>query len=176
VTPGRGRNRIILQNPLVYNIRGSRYFPPRFPLGLRTVAFRLTILSPSLEGSYGPEYNPPRPLPCLLLKPTSAHHANCPIGSTCRPTRASVLSGHIDSVTVAAIICHAPQQKLLRVTLPGLPFTARPTVSSRSYRPYSRSHAPYDCFSAPTNQSVCPILLLLRQPAMPVRQSPAMPV
>jgi hypothetical protein len=109
------RNRIILQNHRAYNTRRSRYLPPRFPLGLRTVALRLTILSPSSEGSYGPEYNPLRPLSCLLLKPISAHYAYCPIGSTCRPTRASVLSGHIDSVTVTAIICHAPQQEALHV-------------------------------------------------------------
>ena len=32
-----------------------------------------------------------------------------------RPTCASVLSGHIDSVTVAAIICHAPGFEALRV-------------------------------------------------------------
>src|ERR1700722_20161908 len=74
--------------------------------------------------------------------------------------------------TVAAIICHALQQKLLRVTLPGLPFTARPTVSRRSYRLYSRTHAPYDCFSAPTNQSVFPILPPALLPAVPVLRMP----
>jgi hypothetical protein len=95
------RNRIILQNPRAYNTRRSCYLPPRFPLGLRTVALRLTILSSSSEGSYRPEYNPPRPLPCLLLKPTSAHYAYCPIGSTCRLTHTSVLSGHIDSIIQA---------------------------------------------------------------------------
>jgi len=62
--------------------------------------------------------------------------------------------------------------RLFRVTLPGLPFTARPTVSCRSYDPYSRSHAPYDRFSAPTNQSVQSILPPARMPAMPVLKMP----
>ena len=133
-------------------------------------------MSPSSEGSYGPEYNPLRPLPCLLLKPISAHHAYCPIGSAYRPTRASVLSGHIDSVTVATIICHAPQQKLLRVTLPGLPFTARPTVSGRSYRPYSHSHAPYVCFSLLLTKVQNPFSLLPFYLLCPSSKYPALPV
>jgi hypothetical protein len=80
------------------------YLPLYFPLGLRTIAFRLTILSPSSEGSYRPEYNPLYPLPCLLLKPISAHYAHCPIGSAYRLIYISVLSGHIDSITITAII------------------------------------------------------------------------
>ncbi len=56
------------------------------------------------------EHNlPSRPLPCLLLKPISAHYANCPICSPYRPTRASVLLGYIEGVSVASIICHAPR-------------------------------------------------------------------
>src|SRR5438045_2408063 len=38
---------------------------------------------------------------CLLLKPTSTHHANCPISSACRPTRASILSSHIEGVSTS---------------------------------------------------------------------------
>ena len=49
-----------------------------------------------------------RPYFCLLHKPTRYLIAICLI-PYCRPTRASVLSGYIDSVTVAAIIYHAPQ-------------------------------------------------------------------
>jgi hypothetical protein len=147
------RNRIILQNYTVYNIRGSSQLPPRFPLGLRTFAIWLTISSPSSGGSYEDRYNPPRPLTCLLLKPTLAHYANCPISSACRLTRASVLSGHINSVSIAAIIYHASQRLLLRVTLPGLPYTVRPTVSSRSYSVYNPSQASYNCVSLPLTKA-----------------------
>src|SRR5438045_6296243 len=38
---------------------------------------------------------------CLLLKPTSTHHANCPISSACRLMRASVLSSHIEGVSTS---------------------------------------------------------------------------
>jgi hypothetical protein len=78
---------------------------------------------------------PSRPLSCLLLKPISAHYAHCPICSPYRPTRAFVLSGYIDSVSIAAIIYHVPQLKLLRVTLPGLP--------SQQGQPYLAGVAPY---------------------------------
>ena len=38
---------------------------------------------------------------CLLLKPTSTHHANCPISSACRLTRASILLSHIEGVSTS---------------------------------------------------------------------------
>jgi hypothetical protein len=69
---------------------------------------RAHYFSPGSEGR--PRQNlPPRSCPCLLLKPISAPYAHCPICSPYRPTRASVLSGYIDSVSVAAIIYHAPR-------------------------------------------------------------------
>jgi hypothetical protein len=124
----------------------------------------------------GPRQNhPPRPLPCLLLKPISANHANCPICSPYRPTRASVLSGHIDSVSVAAIICHAPQLSLLRVTLPGLPSTARPTVSRRSYGSHNPSQASYDRFSLLLTK-VERLSSLLRTSCCACSPVPALPV
>jgi hypothetical protein len=142
-----------LQNCEVYNTRESDKPPSTLPPSGQGCCPKAHYFPPGLEGSYA-QYSPPRPLPCLLLKPTSAHHANCPIGFACRPTRASVLSGHIDSVSVAAIICHASQRLLLRVTLPGLPYTARPTVSCRSYSIYNPSQASYNCVSLPLTKVV----------------------
>ena len=69
---GQEQNYIIVTFIVTYNIRGSSQLPPRFPLGGQDFCPQAHHLLPSLGGSYGPEYNPPRPLPCLLLKPTSA--------------------------------------------------------------------------------------------------------
>jgi hypothetical protein len=157
-----------------YNTSRVGYSLPRFPPVIKAFARRLTVLS-WFEGSVPGKNLPLRPLPCLLLKPISAHHAHCPICSHYRPTRASVLSGHIDSVSVAAIICHAPQLSLLRVTLPGLPFTARPTVSRRSYGPHNPSQASYDRFSLPLTK-VEHLSSLLRMSCCACSPVPALPV
>jgi hypothetical protein len=142
-----------LQNCEVYNTRESDQPPSTLPPSGQDYCPRAHYILLVQRDRTG-QYSPPRPLPCLLLKPTSAHHANCPISFACRPTRASVLSGHIDSVSVAAIICHASQWLLLRVTLPGLPYTARPTVSCRSYSVYNPSQASYNCVSLPLTKVV----------------------
>jgi hypothetical protein len=58
VGSGSIRNRIILQNHIVYNIRGSSQLPLCFPPGLRTVVIRLTISLPSSVESYRDRYDP----------------------------------------------------------------------------------------------------------------------
>ena len=64
-----------------------------------------------------------------------------------RPTCASVLSGHIDSITVAAIICHAPGFEALRVTLHSLHCRA--------------DHASQDCSRQTPSQAACLLRFLL---------------
>jgi hypothetical protein len=80
----------------------KRFPPSRLPQGRRLLRLRSRV----------DEALPPRPTCSLLLKPISTSF--CPLY---RPTCASVLSGHIDSVTVAVIIRHAPGFEALRVTL-----------------------------------------------------------
>ena len=88
----------------------------------------------------------------LLLKPIIG---SLPCKPSCllvflpfyRPTCASVLSGHIDSVTVAAIICHAPGFEALRVIVVCL------------YR--TTSHALQDCSRQTPSQAACLLRFLL---------------
>ena len=80
---------------------------------------------------------------CLLLKPTSTHHAHCSICSTCRPTRASVLSSHIEGVAVASIICCAPWLQTTSRYPAGSLLPTGPTASCRSCHLYTPSQAAY---------------------------------
>ena len=114
-----------------YKIREGRYSPPRFPLGVRTFAQRLTFSSASSEGSYGPEYNPSRSLTSLLLKPTSAIRPTALL-SLKTDTRVRPLGPYRQCHCRCHYMPRPAVVRLFRVTLPGLPFTARPTVSCRS--------------------------------------------
>jgi len=86
--------------------------------------------------------------PCLLLKPISTHYANCPISSPCRPTRASVLSSHIEGlITSLSVLVQWPPlyaaphgYEPLRATLPDLSSPqGRPRLAGvANYTPLAR--------------------------------------
>ena len=94
----------------------------------------------------------PFPYASFAVCSLSLPYAYCPAGLaySCRPTHASVLSSHIDSVTVAAIICYASGLLTPSRYPAGSLLSTGPTVSCRSY--YYRTQA---CSSV----AVFPLLL-----------------
>ena len=95
-----------------YNTSRASYLPTTLPRRPdKIIAPKSSPLAAYFERKVQGQNLPLRPLPCLLLKPVSTRSPL--LRSTYRPTRASVLSSHIEGVVschqaIASIICCAP--------------------------------------------------------------------